>query len=34
MTYGGAKTIDELQRKAEFVTVTRNYLTESHPRPY
>jgi len=34
LTYGGAKNIKELQRKAEFVKVTRNFLTESHPRPY
>lgn len=32
LTYGGAKDIEELQRKAEFVLVTRNYLTESNPR--
>jgi IMP dehydrogenase len=32
MTYGGARSIKELQRKAEFVTVTHSYLTESHPR--
>jgi len=34
LTYGGAKNIKELQRKAEFVKVTRNFITESHPRPY
>lgn len=33
MTYGGAKTIKELQEKAEFVKVTPNYLAESRPRP-
>lgn len=33
MTYGGAKNIKELQRKAEFVSVTGSYLNESHPRP-
>ncbi|MBB65253.1 MAG: guanosine monophosphate reductase [Waddliaceae bacterium] len=33
LTYGGARNIKELQRKAEFVEVTRNYMTESHPRP-
>lgn len=33
MTYGGAKNIKELQRKAEFVEVTPHYLTESFPRP-
>jgi IMP dehydrogenase len=32
LTYGGARDIKELQRKAEFVQVTGNYLTESHPR--
>lgn len=25
MTYGGAKSIKELQRKAEFIRVTENY---------
>lgn len=34
MTYGGARNIKELQRKAEFVEVTPNYLHESHPRPH
>jgi IMP dehydrogenase len=34
LTYGGAKNIKELQRKAEFVKVTRNFIAESHPRPY
>lgn len=33
LTYGGARNIKELQRKAEFVTVTSNYLGESRPRP-
>ncbi len=32
MTYGGARNIKELQRKAEFVEVTANYLPESYPR--
>lgn len=32
MTYGGARNIKELQRKAEFVEVTPSYLFESHPR--
>lgn len=32
MTYGGARSIKELQRKAEFVEVTPSYLPESHPR--
>ena len=32
MTYGGARNIKELQRKAEFVRVTSNYLSESKPR--
>ncbi len=32
LTFGGAKSIKELQRKAEFVEVTPNYLTESYPR--
>lgn len=31
MTYAGAKNLKELQRKAEFVQVTRNYLAESKP---
>lgn len=34
MTYGGARSIKELQRKAEFVEVTSAYLHESHPRPH
>ncbi len=33
MTYGGAKNIKELQRKAEFVQVTASYIHESKPRP-
>jgi IMP dehydrogenase len=33
MTYGGARTIGELQRKAEFIQVTGNYEAESSPRP-
>lgn len=33
LTYGGARNIKELQRKAEFVVVTANYLGESRPRP-
>lgn len=32
LTYGGARSIKELQRKAEFVEVTSNYMCESHPR--
>lgn len=32
MTYGGAKNIKELQRKAEFVEVTAAYIQESLPR--
>jgi len=32
MTYGGARNIKELQRKAEFVEVSLNYMTESRPR--
>lgn len=32
LTYGGARSIKELQRKAEFVEVTPNYMAESHPR--
>ena len=32
LTYGGAKNITELQHKAEFVVVTRNYMGESKPR--
>lgn len=33
MTYGGARSIKELQRKAEFVQVTASYIHESKPRP-
>lgn len=32
MTYGGARNIKELQRKAEFVEVTASYIHESLPR--
>lgn len=32
MTYGGARTIKELQRKAEFVEVGFGYMQESFPR--
>ncbi len=32
LTYGGARNIKELQRKAEFVAVTSTYITESKPR--
>jgi IMP dehydrogenase len=32
LTYGGARSIKELQRKAEFVEVTSSYLHESRPR--
>lgn len=32
MTYGGARNIKELQRKAEFVEVTAAYKSESLPR--
>jgi len=32
LTYGGAKSIKELQRKAEFVRVTSSYMAESQPR--
>lgn len=32
MTYGGARNIKELQRKAEFVEVSSNYIRESLPR--
>lgn len=32
MTYGGARSIKELQRKAEFVQVTNSYAVESRPR--
>lgn len=33
LTYGGARNIKELQRKAEFVEVTPSYIHESKPRP-
>ncbi len=33
MTYGGARNLKELQRKAEFVHVTASYIHESKPRP-
>jgi IMP dehydrogenase len=33
LTYGGARSIKELQRKAEFVEVTASYMHESRPRP-
>ena len=32
MTYGGARNIKELQRKAEFFEVTSTYMHESKPR--
>lgn len=32
MTYGGARSLKELQRKAEFVEVTATYIQESKPR--
>lgn len=32
LTYGGARNIKELQRKAEFVAVTSTYIQESKPR--
>lgn len=32
LTYGGARSIKELQRKAEFVEVTQTYFIESRPR--
>ena len=32
LTYGGARDIKELQRKAEFVQVTHSYIGESYPR--
>ena len=32
LTYGGARSIKELQRKAEFVQVTHAYMPESFPR--
>lgn len=33
LTYGSARNIKELQRKAEFVEVTSTYSSESVPRP-
>ena len=33
MTYGGARNLKELQRKAEFVQVSLSYIHESKPRP-
>jgi IMP dehydrogenase len=33
LTYGGARTIKELQRKAEFIEVSMSYMHESKPRP-
>lgn len=33
MTYGGARSLKELQRKAEFVQVSPSYIHESKPRP-
>lgn len=32
LTYGGARNIKELQRKAEFISVTPSYMAESFPR--
>lgn len=32
LTYGGARSIKELQRKAEFVEVNNSYIQESKPR--
>lgn len=32
LTYGGARSIKELQRKAEFMEVSLNYMEESKPR--
>lgn len=32
LTYGGARNIKELQRKAEFIEVTSMYMQESKPR--
>lgn len=32
MTYGGARSIKELQRKAEFVEISAAYMHESRPR--
>jgi IMP dehydrogenase len=33
MTYGSARSIKELQRKAEFIQVSSSYMHESRPRP-
>lgn len=33
MTYGGARSLKELVRKAEFVEVSSTYMHESKPRP-
>lgn len=33
LTYGGARSIKELQRKAEFIRVSHTYMHESRPRP-
>ena len=33
LTYGGARSIKELQRKAEFIEVSTSYMHESKPRP-
>lgn len=33
LTYGGARSIKELQRKAEFVETTPNFMAESGARP-
>jgi IMP dehydrogenase len=33
LTYGGARNIKELQRKAEFMAVSSTYVKESFPRP-
>ncbi|NGX63913.1 MAG: Inosine-5'-monophosphate dehydrogenase [Candidatus Anoxychlamydiales bacterium] len=34
LTYGGARSIKELQRKAEFIKVTSTYMEESRPRAH
>lgn len=34
LTYGGARSIKELQRKAEFVRVFPSYISESQTRPH
>ncbi|MCI5052329.1 MAG: guanosine monophosphate reductase [Simkaniaceae bacterium] len=34
LTYGGARSIKELQRKAEFVEVSPAYMFESNPRKF